>query len=324
MPPRRVFSTEKSRAMSRARSASQQRRRRGSRIDQRADGHIAADAGERVEIADFHDSSCGRISAAVPRSDASTRCETGVSAILISTTRAPLDFASSASPAAGYTTADVPMIKNKSALCAASSAARPHVSRQRFAEPDHPRPFNPSARAARRQFGNFRAPVFTLTATDHATHRPDIAVDFQHTSASGAIVQAVDVLSDQSKFRNAPREFCQRPMPRVRLRARDHAASPVIPLPDQLRVPLESFGRRQILRAILAPQSARAPKRRNPALSRNPGAGKQPRSTREDSSHSRIRSIPHYYCRSGDAPRILGGRASRGVSTRHARVHAPR
>src|ERR1041385_204408 len=70
-------------------------------VDESADGHIAANSRKCVQITDLHDSNCGKISAAGPRSDASTKGESGVSAMLISTTFAPADFARFANPAAG-------------------------------------------------------------------------------------------------------------------------------------------------------------------------------------------------------------------------------
>jgi len=70
-------------------------------VEQRADGHVAADSGEGVEVTDLHAAISGRIWAAGPRREMSTIGEIAVFSMLISMTRAPADLARSTRPAAG-------------------------------------------------------------------------------------------------------------------------------------------------------------------------------------------------------------------------------
>src|SRR5258706_4643859 len=74
---------------------------RSSSVEQSTDSHVAADTGEGVEVTDFHQSICGRASAAGARQEKSTIPETGVSAGFTSTTLAPEALARCTSPAAG-------------------------------------------------------------------------------------------------------------------------------------------------------------------------------------------------------------------------------
>ena len=73
----------------------------GAGIDQRANRHVSADAGERIQVADFHAINWGKSSPEGPCRNSSIESENPVSAMLISTTRAPDDFAMVAKPAAG-------------------------------------------------------------------------------------------------------------------------------------------------------------------------------------------------------------------------------
>src|SRR5579871_494470 len=97
------------------------RPRIGAGIDQSADRHISADAGERIEVADFHAINWGNTSPEGPWRNSPIRWERGVSAVLISMTRAPDALAICASPAAGYTTPEVPITRKTSAARAAAS-----------------------------------------------------------------------------------------------------------------------------------------------------------------------------------------------------------
>ena len=73
----------------------------GAGVDQRANRHVSADAGEGVQVADLHAINWGSSSPDGPCRNSSIASESAVSAILISTTRAPDDFAICARPAAG-------------------------------------------------------------------------------------------------------------------------------------------------------------------------------------------------------------------------------
>src|SRR5712692_9425147 len=69
-------------------------------VDQCADRHISADAGEGVQVADFHAINWGNSSPDGPCKNWSMASESTVSAMLISTTRAPEALAICASHAA--------------------------------------------------------------------------------------------------------------------------------------------------------------------------------------------------------------------------------
>ena len=91
-------------------------------------------------------------------------------------------------------------------------------------------------------------------------------MDLQQAPAPGAIVQAIDVLRHQREVGSAALDLSQRAMAGVGLGGSDHAAPPVVPLQDELRVAGEGFRRGQVLGAVLAPQAARAAKCRDTAF----------------------------------------------------------
>ena len=85
-----------------------------------------------------------------------------------------------------------------------------------------------------------------------------------HVSGAGALVEAVDVLSDQRESRaSAPRG--QDRMCRVRLGLCDGRAAPVVPLPDRSRIMREGFRRRELFSPEVPPQPVVAAKRRDSA-----------------------------------------------------------
>lgn len=86
-------------------------------------------------------------------------------------------------------------------------------------------------------------------------------------------MQPVHILSNQPKVRAASLQFDDGSVSIVRLFCREQPASPVVPLPHEARIPLESFGCRQVLRAKVLPQAVRTAKRRHTAVGGDPGAG---------------------------------------------------
>ena len=102
----------------------------------------------------------------------------------------------------------------------------------------------------------------------HTMHRnlPDAAMQLQDISTTSLLMEAVHILSYDRVRRN-------RIMSWIWLRFRDQAAAPVIPLPDQLRVSLERFLRREIFGPEILPKTAGPPKCRHSAFGRNPRAG---------------------------------------------------
>src|SRR5208283_563929 len=79
---------------------------RNSRVDQRSQKHVAANAGRAIQVSLFH-INLGRISPARPRRIRSARSSAGVESGFSITTRAPGWGATFTSPAAGYIGAEV-------------------------------------------------------------------------------------------------------------------------------------------------------------------------------------------------------------------------
>ncbi len=80
-------------------------------------------------------------------------------------------------------------------------------------------------------------------------------MQFDDVAAAGARVQAIDILGDEQKLRRARFQLDQRPVSRVRLRLRDQFTPPCVPLPHQLRVVCEGFGRGELFRAEARPET---------------------------------------------------------------------
>src|SRR5678816_1858316 len=86
-------------------------------------------------------------------------------------------------------------------------------------------------------------------------------------------MQTIHVLCDDAEICVAERGGGERMVRGVRRAAVHDGAPPPVPLPDETRVTCERVWRGQILRAILAPQTARTTKGRNTRLCAHAGAG---------------------------------------------------
>jgi hypothetical protein len=84
-------------------------------------------------------------------------------------------------------------------------------------------------------------------------------VQAEQPLGAGALVQAVDVLSDERDARPVARPPRQDVVRGIGTRVLDHPAAPVVPLPDELGVVRERLGRRQRLGAYLLPESVGTP-----------------------------------------------------------------
>ena len=135
----------------------------------------------------------------------------------------------------------------------------PNVRRQPLPEPNHPRPQrSPTLRAQRRQRRQRSPPIHPRNPTSQAPDVPNIPMDLQHVPAPRQIMQTIHILSNQGERRNTRLKRDQGTMSRIRRSIGNQAATPVVPLPDQLRVASERLWSRQILGPELAPESGRA------------------------------------------------------------------
>jgi hypothetical protein len=124
------------------------------------------------------------------------------------------------------------------------------------------------------QQGKRHAFIHAFRAASRAAQPPDAPMHFEHCPAACPLVQSIHILCDQSEpAGKLLLKFSQRPMPRIRLRSGNQPTPPRIPLPNGLRITRKRVRRRQFLRAKLPPQSRCSPKRRYPALRRNPRSG---------------------------------------------------
>ncbi len=107
-----------------------------------------------------------------------------------------------------------------------------------------------------------------------APHQPEVSVQLDRVSISGPVMQAVHVLRNQRKGRRtlgrlSPLELHQRQVPCVRPGLPDHAAPPIVPLPDQARVFRKRFGRGELFRGEVPPEAIGSAKSRNAAFGRD-------------------------------------------------------
>ncbi len=210
MPRRLVFSIAKSAPVPSAASDCTKSLGVRSRIDQRADRHVSADAGEGVQVADLHAITCGSSSPEGPCRNSSMAPVSPLLAMLISTTRAPDDFAIDAPvrrpdrPPPTFRSPETGRPER-----AAVSASRQTSAGSDLAEPYHAGTQHPAAFAARRKFGKRRPAVLTLAVAIEAAQHPDASVQSQNIAAAGQLMQSVDILGDQREFSGACFELGQ-------------------------------------------------------------------------------------------------------------------
>lgn len=149
----------------------------------------------------------------------------------------------------------------------------PYIGRQGLPEPDDTGTGHRSAGTSWRQFverGIEIAPDLPAAGT---AKKPDVAVNLQYMTAARAVVQTVDILSNQGEPLFPPFEVGEGKVAGIRGDRGDLLPSPVIPFPNQHRIAGERLGSRQIFRAELTPQPFRSTKRRHPALGGDSRAG---------------------------------------------------
>src|SRR5215470_11336180 len=147
------------------------------------------------------------------------------------------------------------------------------ISWQHFAKPNDVRS---QMSAARSTSTVFDIEVVAWTITFETTEAMNVSVKLDHSFAAGAHVQAIDILSDQQKFRRAFFHFCQSQVPRVWLCLERVLTSPGVPILNEFRIALERFRGREFFRPELAPEPGLSvAKSGEPAFGRNPGAGQR-------------------------------------------------
>jgi len=102
---------------------------------------------------------------------------------------------------------------------------------------------------------------------DAAAVTQDVAVVLEHAGTAGPLVQAVHVLRDQRESRDASRKLRQREMTGVRLGLANQFTAELVPVPDELRITLEGFGRGEILRTEIGPEAGQRVTKRGIPLS---------------------------------------------------------
>ena len=108
---------------------------------------------------------------------------------------------------------------------------------------------------------------------DAAAVAQDVAVVLEDTLAAGPLVQAVHVLRDERESRHTAGKLGQREMTGVRVGLANQFTTEFVPVPDELRITLEGFGRGEILGVEIGPEPGqRVTKRGDPALRGDPRA----------------------------------------------------
>lgn len=81
------------------------------------------------------------------------------------------------------------------------------------------------------------------------------SVKLKHRRASGTLMQTIDILSDERDSRQQTLKGCYRQVGGVGARRRQQRSSPLVPIPDELRIPLEGFGGCKVFGPVAGPQT---------------------------------------------------------------------
>jgi hypothetical protein len=158
------------------------------------------------------------------------------------------------------------------------------IASKRLSKPDDSGARQPSAMGTSRWQGRernaFVAPRGRASPTLFPARKlPYRPVDPHEGTRAGANVQVVDVLREH--LTPWPERPCSDDvMRRVRPTGHNQFTSPRVPLPHQERIVRKRLRRREILRAMIAPQSSWSPERRHTARRRNSRAGEDRESLR--------------------------------------------
>jgi hypothetical protein len=119
-------------------------------------------------------------------------------------------------------------------------------------------------------------------------------MDLEHSLAPGPVMQPVNVLGDQRQPGLLFLELSQSVVPQVRPASGNSLPPPVVPGPNEGRIPMKRLGRSQFLSPKVPPKPLRGPKGRNPAFRGDPSPGKHrnPRGRAQPlPSHRQLRSL---------------------------------
>ncbi len=118
--------------------------------------------------------------------------------------------------------------------------------------------------------GVLRVLTDQLPAAGQAPVNPNVPMQFHNPPAAGQIVQPIYILSCHGKSVLRPLEFDKREVPRVWLCRGNHAPPPLIPFPNEIRIPAEGARRCQFFWTKASPQSSGAAKGRDAAFGGDP------------------------------------------------------
>ena len=108
---------------------------------------------------------------------------------------------------------------------------------------------------------------------DAAAVSQDVTVVLEDTLAAGPLVQPIHVLRNERESRHTAGERRQRVVTGVRVGLANQFTTEFVPVPDELRITLEGFGRGEILGVEIGPEPGqRVTKRGDPALRGDPRA----------------------------------------------------
>jgi hypothetical protein len=98
-------------------------------------------------------------------------------------------------------------------------------------------------------------------------------VKLEYVFRTGPAVKTIDILGDENEGGQLLFPSSQDEVTGIGLSSGDDSPAPVIPFPDQGRVPLKSFRCGQVFGSKLFPQAVFAAKGRDAGLGGDPGAG---------------------------------------------------
>ena len=214
------------------------------------------------------------------RTTRSASSSNSVGSRLMMTRAAPLRLAISGNPAAGHTTSDEPMARNRSQLRGQLLGALHRIGRHRLPE-RHGRGLDVAAAGAIRRalavgLEFFAHPgQFVALGAVEADGVGGIAVQFDDILGrdAGGLMQIVDVLRHQRRHLAGAIEAGERPMAAARLRLGEtllHDEAPPPGFVAHLAARHEGVERDRL---VLGPQAAGRAEIRNAAFGRDPGPG---------------------------------------------------
>ena len=149
--------------------------------------------------------------------------------------------------------------RQEEGACCRVDAALQDRRIDRLAEPDDPRAREIAARRAAGRTFRWRRPVLPARGPSAALlptlQVPDRAVKANHSLGTGPLMEPVDVLRDEREVLEGAAPCGKNRVRRVRLARSQVLTPPVVPFPDEFRIPREGLRCRQVLGSMLAPES---------------------------------------------------------------------